>query len=130
MKKALTNIGIPLARDNLPGLVTNLTLDAINKFETKISEKEVVRAGKRFTLLILNESMNDIIKIIKSLEHLCVLIDGVTETVKHKTRKQEGWFLGALLALLIPSIVQPVVSSVVKGINGSGVTRARRGKYG
>ena len=26
-----------------------------------------------------------------------VLIDGVTETVKNELKKQEGWFLGALL---------------------------------
>ena len=36
-KKALTNIAIPLARNNLPGLVSNLTSNAINKFERKIS---------------------------------------------------------------------------------------------
>ena len=47
-----------------------------------------MRAGKEFTLSISNEDMNDIIKIIKSLEDSGVLIDGVTETVKHKTKKQ------------------------------------------
>ena len=31
-KKALTDIAIPLARDNLPGLVINLTSNAISKF--------------------------------------------------------------------------------------------------
>ena len=31
--------------------------------------------------------MDDIIKIIKSLEDLDVLIDGVTETVKHEIKK-------------------------------------------
>ena len=45
-KTALTNIAIPLAGDNLPGLVRNFTSDAINKFETKISGKGAVRAGK------------------------------------------------------------------------------------
>ena len=45
-KKAPTNIAISLARDNLPGLVSNLTSNAINKFERKISVKEAVRAGK------------------------------------------------------------------------------------
>ena len=45
-KKALTNIAIPLARDNLPGLVSNLTSSTTNKFERKISGKETVRAGK------------------------------------------------------------------------------------
>ena len=46
-----------------------------------------------FTLCILNEDMNDIIKIIKSLEDSGVLIDGVTETVKHekKTRRRISW---------------------------------------
>ena len=65
-KKALTNIAIPLARDNLPRLVSYLTLNATNKFERKINGKGAMRAGKRFTLFILNEDINNIIKIIKS----------------------------------------------------------------
>ena len=48
-KKALTNIAIPLARDNLPGLVNNLTSNAITKVERKISGKGVVRAGEGFS---------------------------------------------------------------------------------
>ena len=67
--------------------------------------------------------MNDIIKIIKSLEDLGVLIDGITETIKHETKKQEGRFLGALLAPQAASLVQPVISSVVKGIRERGVGR-------
>ena len=51
-KKALPNIAIPLARYNLPGLLSNLTSNAINKFERKINGKVVVRAGKRFILFI------------------------------------------------------------------------------
>ena len=46
-----------------------------------------MRAGKRFTLFISNEDMNDIIQIKKSLGDSGVLIDGVTETVKHETKK-------------------------------------------
>ena len=34
---ALTNVANPLARDNLSGLVSNLTLNGIHKFERKIS---------------------------------------------------------------------------------------------
>ena len=45
-------------------LVTSI---AINKFEKK-SLKGAVKAGKRFNLFITNEDMNDIIKIMKSLE--------------------------------------------------------------
>ena len=64
--KALTNIAITLARDNLLGLVSNLNSSAINKLDRKISEKGAARAGKGFNLLISNEDMNDIIKIKKS----------------------------------------------------------------
>ena len=42
--------------------------------------------------------MNDIIKIIKSLEDPSVSIHGVTETVRDEIKKQEGVFLRALLA--------------------------------
>ena len=51
-KKALINITILLARYSLPGLVSNLTSGAVNKFERKISGKGDVRAGKGFTLFI------------------------------------------------------------------------------
>ena len=67
--------------------------------------------------------MNDNIQIIKSSEGSGVLIDGVTETVKHEIKKQEGRFLELLLA----SLVQLVVSSEVKEISGRGVRRAGRG---
>ena len=81
-------------------------------------EKEAVRAGKRFALFISNEDMNDIIKIIKSLKDSGVLINGVTETVKHEIKKQEGGFPGALLAPFL------VISSVLKDISGRGIRRA------
>ena len=45
-KKVLTNTVIPLSRDNLPGLLSNLTLNAIYKFETKISGKRAVKQEK------------------------------------------------------------------------------------
>ena len=44
--------------------------------------------------------MNDIIKIIKSLEDSGVLIHGITETVKDEIKKQEGGFSWSLLVLL------------------------------
>ena len=89
-KKEVTNITIPLAKDNLPELVTNFTSNAINTFDKKISREEAVSAGKGFTLSISNGDMNDIIKVIKTLENSGVLIAGVTETVKHERKKQEG----------------------------------------
>ena len=72
--------------------------------------------------------MDDILKIITSLEDLGASIDGVTEIVKHEIKKkQEGGFLGALLAALAASLVQPVISSVVKSISERGVRRAGKG---
>ena len=45
-------------------------------------------------------------------------------------KKKEGRFLGALLAPFTVLLVQPVISSVVKGISGRGVRRAGRGYTG
>ena len=129
-RKSLTNVAIPLARDNLPGLVSNLTSSAIKKLHRKISGKRVVREMINFIYIKWRyEWMDDIIKIIKSLEDSGVLIDidGVTETVKHEIKKQEGGFLGALLAPSATLLIQPVISSVVKGISGKAVRRAAKG---
>ena len=71
--------------------------------------------------------MNDVTKIIKSLEDSVVLIEAATKTVKQEIKKQKGRFLGALLVPLGVSLVQPVISSVVKNIGGRGVTGAGRG---
>ena len=124
-KKVILDLAIPLARHNLPGLGSNVASNAINKFERKISGKGALREGKVYTLFILNEDMNDL-KIIKLVEDLDVLIDGVTETVKYEIKKQEVGFFWALLAPLVNSIMQPVISSVVKDISGRGVRKARR----
>ena len=66
-KKALAHVTIPLARDNLLGLVRYLTSNAINKFDRKISRKEAIKENKQFTSFISTKHINDIIKIIKSL---------------------------------------------------------------
>ena len=46
-KKGLENVAIPLARDNLPRLVSNLTSNASNKFERKRSGKRIAERKKR-----------------------------------------------------------------------------------
>ena len=71
--------------------------------------------------------MNDIIKMTKSLEDSGVLIDEFTETIKDEKKNTTRWFLGASLAPLAASSVQPVISSVVKGISGRGVRIVGRG---
>ena len=56
-KKVIINLAIPLARDNLPVLVSNLasnaTSNVIDKFGRTISGKGAVRARREFTLFIL-----------------------------------------------------------------------------
>ena len=108
-KKIETNLSLCFARDKLPRLVNNITSNAasnaINKFERKISGKEAVRAGKGFTLFSSNEDIDNIITITKLLEVSEVLIEGITEAVKHKIEKQERGFLAALLASLVASVV-------------------------
>ena len=54
-------------------------------------------------------------------------MNGITGAVKDEMQKQEGGFLGALLAPLAASIVQPVISSVVKDISRREVRRAGKG---
>ena len=98
----------------MPGLVINVAsnaaLNAINKFERKISGTGAVRVGKGFILFISNEDVDDIIKIVKSLGNSGILIDRITKAVEHQVKKQEGGFLGASLAPLAASVVQPVIS--------------------
>ena len=88
-----------------------------------------MRARKKFTLLTSNEDMNDVIKIIKSLEDLVVKIINYWSYWNSKTwnKKQEGGFLGGLLAPLVVSLVQPVIVSVLQGINRRRLKRAGRG---
>ena len=62
--------------------------------------------------------MNDITKIIKQLEDSTVLIDGITETIKHEIKKQESRFL---------SCFNSAISNFFSGISGRGARRARRG---
>ena len=60
----------------------------------------------------------------KSLKDLGVLIDGVTEAIKHEIKKQEAGFLGAVLASLAASLVQPMISSIIKDVCRREVRRA------
>ena len=86
--------------------------------------KGFVRPGKEIALVISNEDMHDLIRIIKSLEDLGLLIDGVSKKVKHEIKKQEGGFLGMLLRTLGVSIIGNMLPG--KGVmkTGKGVVRA------
>ena len=52
------------------------------------------------TLIILNEEINDITKIVKSFEDSGLLIKGINETIKNEAKEQKGRFLGMSLNTL------------------------------
>ena len=58
------------------------TIEGAIQNDNKIHERGDVWVGKGITWFILNEDVNDIIKIIQSIENWGVLLDGVSETVK------------------------------------------------
>ena len=62
--------------------------------------------------------MNDIIKIVKSLEDSGVLLKGVSETIQHETKEQRGAFLPMLLGTLGASLLGNLLTG------GKGVIRA------
>ena len=57
------------------------------------------------TLIISNDEMNDILKIVKSLEDSGVLLKGVNETIKNEAKEQKGGFLNMLLGTLGASLL-------------------------
>ena len=52
------------------------------------------------TLIISNEEMNDIMKIVQALEDSNILLKEVTKTIKNETKEQKGGFLGTLVGTL------------------------------
>ena len=52
------------------------------------------------TLVISNEEMNDIMKIVQALEDSDILLKGVTKTIKNETKEQKGGILSMLLGTL------------------------------
>ena len=76
------------------------------------------------TLIISNDEMDDILKIVKSLENSGVLLKGVSETIQHEAKEQRGGFLGMLLGTLGASLLGDILS---KGLYGKGVITAVEG---
>ena len=81
------------------------------------------------TLIISNDEMDDILKIVKSLEDSGVLLKGVSEIIQQKAKEQRerGGFLSMLLGTLGASLLGDVLS---KGLSGKGAIRADYGSKG
>ena len=80
------------------------------------------------TLIISNDEMDNILKIVKSLENSGVLLKGVSETIQHEAKEQRARFLVMLLGTLGASLLSDVLSKSlsVKGVirDGEGTIRA------
>ena len=92
-QKVLLDIAISLAKDGLPKLAFRAALSVIDNIKRKISEEGAIRAGKRSCLVYLNEVMDDITRIIESLENPG-LIDGATMIESKKYKNKNVDFLG------------------------------------
>ena len=82
-------------------------------------KKKMLGAGTT-TLIISNDEMSDILKIVKSLENSGLLLKGVSETIQHEAKVQRGGFLSMLLGTLGASLLDDILS-------GKGVIRAGEG---
>ena len=70
--------------------------------------------------------MNDITKIINSLEESSLLIKGVSEKIKNEATEQKGRFLGMLLGTLAASLLGNLL--IVKGTNRASKGTIRAGQ--
>ena len=139
-KEILTKYAVPLAQNVLPQLADNATSSVIDKLEKKRRGQGAIRAGKRFTLFILNEDMDDILRIVESLENSGLLIDSVNKNISGEIKKKKllgsmfgkgvskreketrRWYSSVLASTMFKTIFGKGVMAA-----GAGVLRARRG---
>ena len=71
-------------------------------------------------MIISNEEMNDITKIVQALEDSNILLKGITTTIKNEAKEQNRGFLSMLLGTLGASLLGNLLS-------GKGIVRASSG---
>ena len=122
-------VAVSLAKNVLAPLRITAATSAI---DAGIHKK--IHGSGNTTLIISNEEMNDIIKIIQALENFNILIKRVTKTIKNETKEQKGGFLSILLGTLAAILLGNLLTG--KGIvragsgnkKGKGIVRAGTGK--
>ena len=111
----LIKVALPLAKNVLAPLGLTAAMSAIDgSIHMKIH-------GSGAKLIIEQEDMNDIMKIIKALENSGILLKGVRKTIKNETKEQRGGFLSMLLGTLGASFLGNLLTG------GKGITRAGDG---
>ena len=76
------------------------------------------------TVTISNEEMNDIMRIVQSLEESGLLIKGVSEAIENETKEQKGGFLSMLLDTLGARLLGNLLISKSTIRAGEGTVRA------
>ena len=71
--------------------------------------KKILGSGNT-TLIISNDEIHDIIKIVKSLEDSGLLLKGVTEAVQNVVREQKGWFFSMISGTLGASLLGNILA--------------------
>ena len=104
----ITNVIKPLAKTVLIPL--RLTAAAASAADAE-KHKQIIGSGNRHsfsashkTLIISNNEMGDIAKIVKSLEDSGLLLKGVPEAVQTEVKEQKRGFLSMLLGTLGASL--------------------------
>ena len=125
----LLKTGLPLMKSVIKPLAKSVLIPlgltaAAPAADPGIHKKVLGSGHKNTTLIISNDEMDDILKIVKSLENSGVLLKGVSETIQHEAKEQRGGFLSMLLGTLGASLLGDVLS---KGLSGRGVIRAGEG---
>ena len=95
--ESLLKTGMPLMKNVLRPLAKTVLIPlgltaTVSATDTDI-HKKMFGSGNT-TLIISNEEMNDVMKIVKALEESGLLIQGISETIKNEAKKQKGRFLG------------------------------------
>ena len=123
----LLKTGLPLMKSVIKPLAKSvlkpLELTAAASAADAGIHKKILGSGhnNNITLIISNDEMDEILKIIKSLEDSGVLLKGVSETIQHEAKEKRGGFLSMLLGTLGTSLLADVLS---KSLSGRGVIRA------
>ena len=118
----LLKSGLPLLKSVVKPLVM-LSLTAAASATDAGINKKILGSGNHTTLIISN-NMQDILKIVKSLEDSGILFNGITETVKNEVKEKKDGFLSIPLSTLGASLLGDLLT---KNVSGRGVIRAGEG---
>ena len=92
----MKNVIKPLAKT----VLISLGLTAAASAADAGIHKKILGSGNTTTLIISNNEIEDLIKIVKSLEDSGLLLKGVSETIQNEAKDQKGGFLSMLLGTL------------------------------